>query len=1151
MRLVLSESSKALENFCLREIKRIKNENSDDSVIMIVPDQYSYTAERLLTSAFGGTGLNGIEVMTFSRLATKFLQRAKKSYLSPSGKTVIIQQAIKRTCNSEDNIYNGCMSYPGFAKEIQSIISEFKRYMITPEDLENAAKKAGEGMLSKKLNALFGIYKFYLEKTGDGFYDSDNDLVVLAKRIENNRYFSDTHIIICEFDDFMPKHYKVIEQMMKYSRSLSVLLNYDNNSERMQIPHSTGQRLSMLAKKSNVDFEYITLDCKESDFNSKEIEFYRRNYLDFSRHKFTPYREKTEDILIFTAKDPYSEVERAARRIKTLIQREGYRYSDISVGLGNSEGYNHIIQAVFSDYEIPYFSDLTVAVTEHSVIVAALGLFEILENNWSYDSVFEYLKTGFIYEKKDDILKCFSRDEIDFLESYVLKRGIRGKKKWLGDDAWVYTKKSIADLDRVEDEKESKYTLKINDVRTRVTAPIRSFVEKTTSKKMTVRELATVFYEFLEEIHLYEGLLHEMKCHDANGRRNEAEQLSLVWNMLMEVLDQCVITLGDEKCTRKEFKELLYAGLSECKITIIPSSLDSVTVGAADALRQKRVKAMFILGAVRGSIPKDMSSEGILSDNDRAKLAPILSEDGVEIGSDTSGLKQMSDFRFYRVLFTATDKIYLSYPVNNFEGEAQVPSKCIYDINKIFEGLTKEDDLTGDSRDLVYSPKSALNYLMENRYAKDSELSYLYEHFKKSPRWSDKLKMLDAAENYKAEALKITRENAKSLYENYNSYSVSRLNEFSACPFGHFLKYGLGAKPQEVWKIQKFDLGSLMHYVICKLCETVENGAKSFEELKNNWQALTKEKSEELVEDIIADVLKRVLSYVERDEDKLKYLMMRMSKTIKRSVETVRISLQNGEYIPCGHEKKFMVDLATADKSVSVKGTIDRVDAAKSGETAKLRIIDYKSGAKTFSVVSIGNMTDVQLIVYAACATELYKKGSLRYLEGTSRAEVCGIMYNKIRDDLSETDVSDIANAESPNPMKLNGIVILDKKQDSDGELDLENALLMDYRIGNGEESEYLKIKFNKNGTVQASSELSNREDFNKMVEYVKKNIILIDKKIMEGDISINPYLSNSQSACAYCDMADICMFDEERDTTRSLCKTADEAWELINKMQD
>ena len=171
MRLILSESDRALERFCLEEIKRIKNENSEDEVILIVPDQYSYTAERLLTSVFGGTGLNGIEVMTFSRLANRYLQRVKSKSLSASGKTMIIQQAIKKTCDSEDNIYNGCISYPGFAKEIQNIISEFKRYMITPQDLKNAAQKAGEGMLGRKLDALSGIYEFYLEKTGRGYHD--------------------------------------------------------------------------------------------------------------------------------------------------------------------------------------------------------------------------------------------------------------------------------------------------------------------------------------------------------------------------------------------------------------------------------------------------------------------------------------------------------------------------------------------------------------------------------------------------------------------------------------------------------------------------------------------------------------------------------------------------------------------------------------------------------------------------------------------------------------------------------------------------------------------------------------------------------------------------------------------------------------------
>ena len=38
------------------------------NAILIVPDQYSYTAEKRITERFGGTGPNGAEVLTFSRL---------------------------------------------------------------------------------------------------------------------------------------------------------------------------------------------------------------------------------------------------------------------------------------------------------------------------------------------------------------------------------------------------------------------------------------------------------------------------------------------------------------------------------------------------------------------------------------------------------------------------------------------------------------------------------------------------------------------------------------------------------------------------------------------------------------------------------------------------------------------------------------------------------------------------------------------------------------------------------------------------------------------------------------------------------------------------------------------------------------------------
>ena len=73
------------------------------------------------------------------------------------------------------------------------------------------------------------------------------------------------------------------------------------------------------------------------------------------------------------------------------------------------------------------------------------------------------------------------------------------------------------------------------------------------------------------------------------------------------------------------------------------------------------------------------------------------------------------------------------------------------------------------------------------------------------------------------------------------------------------------------------------------------------------------------------------------------------------------------------------------------------------------------------------------------------------------------------------------------------------------------------------------------------------RNSFNKLQEYVKKKILETDSQIMKGNIEILPFSDGNSSACDYCEMKEVCLFDSEKDSVRNLCKKADDAWEIID----
>ena len=239
------------------------------------------------------------------------------------------------------------------------------------------------------------------------------------------------------------------------------------------------------------------------------------------------------------------------------------------------------------------------------------------------------------------------------------------------------------------------------------------------------------------------------------------------------------------------------------------------------------------------------------------------------------------------------------------------------------------------------------------------------------------------------------------------------------------------------------------------------------------------------------------------------------------------------------------------DSLLCIQGIIDRIDIAYSEEDkkAEIRIIDYKSGSKSFSVASVCNMIDIQLVVYAMAAVDLYNRGELKYSRGDFSAEITGILYNKLRDDMARLENGDDDAAVSEavgSKMKLNGAVVLDTAEN--GMPDISAALLMDRGISDNMESEYLKFKLTKSGAVTKNSEYLTREQFEKLIEYAKKGIKDYNRRIKGGDIRILPSKDKSELACRWCEMAEICLFDNERDGVRPLCSSNDSAWEIIER---
>ena len=81
-----------------------------------------------------------------------------------------------------------------------------------------------------------------------------------------------------------------------------------------------------------------------------------------------------ENIELFLAQNPYSEIENIAKRIKNLIKNEKRRYKDIAIITKNIQEYASLVRAIFSKYKIPVFIDEKRDVAQNIIIQFILAI---------------------------------------------------------------------------------------------------------------------------------------------------------------------------------------------------------------------------------------------------------------------------------------------------------------------------------------------------------------------------------------------------------------------------------------------------------------------------------------------------------------------------------------------------------------------------------------------------------------------------------------------------------------------------------------------------------------------------------------------------------------------------------------------------------
>ena len=1103
LQFIMGPPGSGKSHYLYEKVTKASLEHPETNYIVLVPEQFTMQTQKDLVMASPRKGIMNVDVLSFGRLAHRIFEETggnQRTVLDDVGKSFVLRK-IAGDCEAELRVLGSNLKKTGYIGEVKSVISEFTQYDIQEETLEQMIEEVEDSSnLYYKLQDIKTIYHGFREYLREKYITGEELLDVLCTVVGKSKILKDSVVVLDGFTGFTPVQNKLLRELFGVCKKVVITVTM----EQKENPFSYKHPYQLFALSKQMVTSLITI-AKETKTDVEEpIYLYDRPIYRFRentalafleahlfRYSKEQYEKEQDRIQVYCAKNPKEEVDFAAQKIRNLARTRGYRYREIAIIASDLNTYGNQIEKIFGEYQIPIFMDHKRSILLNSFVEYVRSLLAMVEQNFSYESVFRYLRTG---------LTGFSDEEIDIVENYVIALGIRGYKKW--QEKWIRRARGMeeTELERINDIKE-RFLIQVEDV---------TMVLKKRNK--TVSEVTKALYDFLVKEELQKKVKEYEIRFGNDGELALEKEYGQVYRIVIELFDKFVELLGEEQIALKEYCELLDAGLEEAKVGVIPPSLDQVVAGDIERTRIKDIKAVFLLGANDMYIPGKENAGGILSEHDRE----LLQKGGVVLAPGAKEKAFIQKFYLYLLMTKPSEQLYVTYSKVSADGKTLRPAYLIQDLRRMYKKMEIQDaDCQPDKKELT--PKSGFAYLIEKLQKKHeglgTEWQELYTWYRQNPKWRKKIEQIVEACFYEKPKDGLTTRTAQRLYGTILENSVTRLEKFSACAYAHFLSYGLNLREREEYTFQAIDLGNIFH-------SAIEHFAKKLEAEGYTWTTLPEVRREELIEESVEESIVDYGNTILYSSARNEYIIKRLKRMMRRTVWALTKQLEKGDFKPGGYEISFggASELSTSDIALDghgrmrLRGKIDRVDICEDEDNVYVKVIDYKTGAKAFDLGELYYGLQLQLVLYLNTALELESRKN----HGKTVIPA-GIFYYQMKDPIVDKE-KDEEKLEKKilKELRLDGVV--NAREEVVRHLDREIS-------GN---SLVVPIGRNKDRSLSKASKTATQEEFELISEYAKKQMKQIGTRILEGETEVSPYELGTMTGCSYCPYKAICGFEEK-----------------------
>lgn len=1065
-------------------LNRMKKEGMQRPQLLIVPEQASYETERLLCEVNGNTASAYAEVFSFRSLEERVEAIAggrADTFLDDGGRLLIMYAALKSV--SDNLTVLGIPSRkPEFLTGLLSTVDEMKSTCISPEMLGEIAEGL-DGISSQKLQDLALIYGMYHAMTEKGRMDPRDKLTRLAETLKRFSFAKGKDVYIDGFIDFTPQEELVLEELLRQSESLTIAItssdlhNIDKPGALFSAAKQTGHMALAFAKKSHIPHEMIELPVRQG-LRSLPLAHLEQQLVS---GESAAYKEKTMDgISLYEAKNPREEVAWTAGKIRELLQDGALHCRDIAVTARSTEPYQELIDSIFEQYDVPVFQSSMDSILQKPMFTLVMAAIDVISGNFSYEDVFRYLKTG---------LGNITLEECDELENYVLLWDIKGSQ-WTAKTGFTLHPRGYQNTWEERDKKQLDY---LNEIRCKVIEP---FGEMRSKRNKTIMDKVISLYKFLEKIQLAETLESHAEELILHGEPELASEYQQLWNILCEALEQCVFLLGDQTIEQDEFSRLLRLLFSQYSVGSIPMTLDRVVFGEMGRLSNRKAKVLFLLGADDSQIPNYSSPTGLLSEQDRE----ILSDYGLPLTWEIETQMSREMTMIYSVCSQPTQALFVTWPKMSDTGEERRSSFLIDRLKNIFpEGLVH----SSGEKTVVNQPLM-LELLGFQDPAVFERLVVEY------PERLELLRRLKEASEW--DRGKLSKDMVTKLYGRQMALSASRLDQYQSCHFSFFMKYGMKAKEREAAGFYAPEYGTFIHSV---LEYVLKEGKKQGE-----FSQITKEQVEKLTQQAIQSYIRKMFSDLQEQTARFRYLFLRLERTVLLVVQNVIEELRRSDFQPILFELGFgggetlpPIEISEHGISLRISGFVDRVDGWVKDGRLYVKIVDYKTGRKSFDLTEIWNGLGLQMLIYLF-ALEIYGPSL-----GGKDVVPAGALYLPARDIL----VSGSRTIDEETQRRM-----VDKELVRKGILLDDPSVIEAMELPEKSGPRFLPIRVStKSGSITGDS-LVSVERLGRLKKHTEQVLKDICREMGNGDIKADPFWrGTNRNACLYCEYASVCHFED------------------------